>query len=59
MKDFILIKCFGQYPTDQDLIRQIDYTSILGNKAIGGIPNVFLSVFSINLAIVNRIYGLN
>jgi hypothetical protein len=41
MKDFILIKCFGQYPTDQDLIYQIDYTSILGNKAIGGIPTYY------------------
>ncbi|CAF1671165.1 unnamed protein product, partial [Adineta ricciae] len=38
MKDYVLIKCFGQYPTDQDLIHQIDHISILGNKAIGGIP---------------------
>ena len=38
MKKFVLIKCFGQYPTDQDLVRQVDHISILGNKAIGGLP---------------------
>ncbi|CAF0887084.1 unnamed protein product [Rotaria sp. Silwood1] len=41
MKNFILIKCFGQYPTDEDLIDQIDHISILGNKAIGGIPTYY------------------
>ena len=46
MKDYVLIKCFGQYDTDKDLIRQIDYTSILGNKAIGGIPIYFFPYFN-------------
>ncbi|CAF3645986.1 unnamed protein product [Adineta steineri] len=41
MKNFVLIKCFGQYPTDQDLIYQVDHISILGNKAIGGIPTYY------------------
>jgi len=41
MKDFVLIKCSGQYPTDEDLIHIIEYTSILGNKAIGGIPTFY------------------
>lgn len=41
MKDFILIHCAGQYPTDQDLIQQVDHISVLGNKAIGGIPTYF------------------
>jgi sodium/potassium-transporting ATPase subunit beta len=41
MKNFVLIKCFGQYPTDQDLIYQVDHVSILGNKAIGGIPTFY------------------
>ncbi|CAF4175269.1 unnamed protein product [Rotaria sp. Silwood2] len=41
MKNFILIKCFGQYPTDEDLVHEVDHISILGNKAIGGIPTYF------------------
>jgi len=38
MKNYILIKCFGQYPTDEDHVYQVDHVSVLGNKAIGGLP---------------------
>lgn len=46
MKDYVLIKCGGQYPTDQDLVKQVDHISILGNKAIGGIPTYFYPFFN-------------
>lgn len=46
MKNFVLIKCFGQYPTDQDHVYQIDHISILGNKAIGGIPIYYYPFFN-------------